>query len=180
MGKQYAIITIGIVCWLVTKAAGLGTWSWEVSNQIGALVNLGFMTAIAAQSAYYSHQDGPKHFLDRWKESAKPAVFYAFALTAVMGIWYYLLAPGAIEQRKAHQIELVTAVFEDPTAFGDLVDEHPELQGKENSQLLSTQIENIQLFFSPVFYLGIAMMTWIFTGLALAVCFTVLMPRIWK
>lgn len=180
MDKPFAILTIGILCWIAAKVYGLGTWSWEVSNQVGSLINLGFMTAIAARAAYTSFQNGTKHFLDHWKEAAKPSVFFAFLLTAVMGSWYYVAAPGTIAQRKAQQIEVISDFFNDPQSFEAFVAEHPEFKGKDPNQMLSTQIENIDIYFSPLFYLGIAMMTWIFTGMLLAACFTLLIPRIWK
>ena len=178
MAKIRLLFTAGITGWFALKLYGLGTWTWEQSNQAGILWNLACVTSVAALMSYI-HRNADV-FLDRWKNVAKTTVLYSFLLSCSMGLWYYGRVPETIEQRKTEQLELLEAFVNDPEALADVQSTNATLGQQSADEIYAQQAENLEVFFSPVFFIGTVLMVWIFTAAAPAAIFTAVIPKIWN
>lgn len=178
MAKIRLLFAAGIAGWFALKLYGLGTWTWEQSNQAGILWNLACVTSFAALLGYI-HRDVDV-FLVRWKNAAKTTVLYGFLLSCSMGLWYYALVPETIEQRKTEQLELLEAFVNDSEALADVQSTNATLGQQSADEIYAQQAENLEVFFSPVFFIGTVLMVWIFTAAVLAAIFAAVMPRIWN
>ena len=178
MAKVRVLFATGIAAWYALKLYGLGTWTWEQSNQAGILWNLACVTSIAALLGYI-HRDEAV-FLMRWKNVAKTTVLYSFLLSCSMGIWYYGIVPETIEQRKTEQLELLEAFVSDPEALADVQSTNTTLGRQSADEIYAQQEANLEVFFSPVFFIGTVLMVWIFTAAALAATFAAVLPKIWN
>ena len=178
MAKIRQIFAVGIAGWFVLKLHGLGTWTWEQSNQAGILWNLAFVTSVAALMGYI-HRNVDV-FLVRWKNVAKTTVLYGLVLSCSMGIWYYALVPKTINQRKKEQLELLEEFINDHNALGAIQDSNAALGQQSAEEILAQQAANLEVFFSPLFFIGTVLMVWIFTAAVLSAIFAAVMPRIWN
>jgi hypothetical protein len=97
-----------------------------------------------------------------------------------MGIWYYGLVPETIEQRKTEQLELLEQFVNNPAALEDVQRTNTTLGRQSADDIYAQQAANLEVFFSPVFFIGTVLMVWIFTAAALAAIFTAVMPKIWN
>jgi hypothetical protein len=178
MDKIRVLFAVGIAAWFALKLYGLGTWTWEQSNQAGILWNLACVTSVAALLGYVHREQND--FLVRWKNVAKTTVLYSFLLSCSMGIWYYGLVPETIEQRKTEQLELLEQFVNNPAALEDVQRTNTTLGRQSADDIYAQQAANLEVFFSPVFFIGTVLMVWIFTAAALAAIFTAVMPKIWN
>ena len=67
MDKSWFLLLVALASWITLKIIGLGTWTWEASNQYGILLNLGWLTVISAMEAYHAHRTAKRAFSTRWK-----------------------------------------------------------------------------------------------------------------
>ena len=178
MAKIRVLFATGIAAWFALKLYGLGTWTWEQSNQAGIFWNLACVTSIAALLSYIHRAE--EAFLVRWKHVAKTTVLYSFLLSCSMGIWYYGLVPETIEQRKTEQLDLLESFVNDSEALSDVQRTNTTLGRQSADEIFAQQAANLEVFFSPVFFIGTVLMVWIFTGAALAAIFAAVMPKIWN
>ena len=178
MAKIRLLFAAGIAGWLVLKLYGLGIWTWEQSNQVGILWNLAFVTAVAALMGYI-HRN-VEVFLVRWKNVAKTTVLYGLVLSCSMGIWHYALVPETINQRKKEQLELLEEFVNDTNALGAVQDSNATLGQQSAEEIFTQQAANLEVFFSPHFFIGTVLMVWICTAAVLSAIFAAVMPRIWN
>ena len=178
MGKIRFAFAFGIAAWLVIKIYGLGTWTWEQSNQVGLFVNLAFVTGIAAYAAYTHRKI--EGFFQRWKPAARTTLFYSLSLSIVMGMWYYALVPETIALRKQEQLDMLQAFVQDADQLQAMKETNPAMAAMTSDEIYTQQAANIDVFFSPVFFMGTVLMVWIFSAAGLSAVFTQLMPRIWN
>ena len=47
-------------------------------------------------------------------------------------------------------------------------------------EIFTQQAANLEVFFSPLFFIGTVLMVWIFTAAVLSAIFAAVMPRIWN
>ena len=178
MAKIRLLFAAGIAGWFALKLYGLGTWTWEQSNQAGILWNLACVTSVAALLGFVHRHE--HMFLHRWKSMAKTTVLYSFLLSCSMGLWYYGLVPETIEQRKKEQLELLEVFVNDSEALADVQSANATLGQQSADEIYAQQAENLEVFFSPVFFIGTVLMVWIFSAAVLAAIFAAVMPRIWN
>ena len=178
MDKSWLLLLVALASWITLKIIGLGTWTWEASNQYGILLNLGWLTVISAMEAYNAI-DQDSSFITRWKISARKALRYAVFLILTLGFWYYGVVPDAIEQRKEQQLELLGSMTNDPVAFAQFIASNPALADRTSEEVYTQQAENLNVFFSPVFYLGTVAMAWVFASLIITAIFTWVWARVW-
>ena len=178
MAKIRLAFALGLSFWFMSKLYGLGTWTWEQSNQVGIFLNLAWLTGIAGYAAYL-HRGMPS-FINRWKLTAKSAVLYSLLLTCTMGLWYYAFVPETIELRKQEQLTLLEQFVNDPTELAAVRDANSALRALSPEQILEQQTANLELFFSPLFFLGTVLMVWIFSAAIISALFAAAIPRIWN
>jgi CHASE3 domain sensor protein len=97
-----------------------------------------------------------------------------------MGSWYYAIVPETIELRKQEQLEMLQAFVEDAEQLQTMKDTNPTMAAMSPDEIFTQQAANIEVFFSPVFFMGTVLMVWIFSGALLSAVFSWLMPRIWN
>ena len=178
MAKIRLLFATGIAAWFAIKLYGLGMWTWEQSNQAGILWNLACVTSVAALMGYIHRNEDV--FLVRWKNVAKTTVLYSFLLSCSMGLWYYGLVPETIEQRKTEQLKLLEAFVNDSDALADVQSTNTTLGQQSADEIYAQQAENLEVFFSPIFFIGTVLMVWIFSAAVLAAIFAAVMPKIWN
>lgn len=178
MAKIRLLFGTGIAAWFAIKLFGLGTWTWEQSNQAGIFWNLACVTGIAALLSYVHRSEST--FIQRWKNVAKTTVLYGLVLSCSIGIWYYALVPETISQRKKEQLELLQEFVNDPNALGAVQDSNVALGHQSAEEIFAQQAANLEIFFSPLFFIGTVLMVWIFTAAVLSAIFAAVMPRIWN
>ncbi|MBO74821.1 MAG: hypothetical protein CMD33_06085 [Flavobacteriales bacterium] len=177
MAKIRLLFGTGIVAWFAIKLYGLGTWTWEQSNQAGIFWNLACVTGVAALAAL-AHRNKTV-FIERWKSVAKTTVLYSVLLTCSMGIWYYGMVPETLNQRKEEQLNLLKEFVNDPTELAELQNTNAALDPQSIDVIYAQQAANIEVFFSPLFFLGTVLLIWIFVAVILSAVFAAIMPRIW-
>ena len=178
MDRSWTVLLIALISWIALKFLGLGSWTWETSNQYGIFLNLGWLTVISAMESYHALQR-ETNFLDRWKSSARKALRYSLLLIPTLGIWYYAIVPESIEQRKNQQLQLLESMTSDPVLFAQFLASNPALADRTPQEVYNQQAENIQVFFSPIFYLGTVAMAWVFGALIVTAIFTWIWGRVW-
>ena len=178
MAKIRLLFGTGIAAWFAIKLYGLGTWTWEQSNQAGILWNLACVTSVAALMGYIHRNEDV--FLVRWKNVAKTTVLYGLVLSCSMGIWYYGLVPETIEQRKTEQLEVARGIRQRPQRTRRVQDSNAALGHQSAEEIFTQQAANLEVFFSPLFFIGTVLMVWIFTAAVLSAIFAAVMPRIWN
>ncbi len=179
MDKLRLLYVGGPLAWLAMKYYALGTWTWEDSTQYGILLNLAFLTSVAALGTHHAYQQHGLDFLERWKFASRKTLSFALLLPLGLGIWYYGIASDALEARKAIKMQQVEAQILNDASFEELVTDNPLLLESDRVSIVQRQQSNIEVFFSPVFYLGMAAMAWSFTGLFIAAIFAFIWPKIW-
>ena len=97
-----------------------------------------------------------------------------------MGLWYYVIAPGALENQKRSQIEQVQQALGDQNSFEVLQVAQPELSHLSREDVLKTQMNNLDVFYSPVFFIGLSLLMWLFVGLFSAALMDLIWQRIWS
>tara|TARA_B100000768_G_C11283389_1_gene380177 strand:+ start:1250 stop:1795 length:546 start_codon:yes stop_codon:yes gene_type:complete len=179
MDKLRLLFVIGPVAWFSLKYYGLGSWTWETSTKIGILLNLAFLTLIAASATHNAYKRHRTDFLYRWKGAARTTLIYALIIPAALGCWYYGYASQALKNRQELQNERVEQQIMDDDNFAQLIATNPQLKDEERATIIERQQSNIAIFFSPVFYLGMATLAWSFIGLIVSAVFALIWPRIW-
>ena len=169
---------LGVLSWVLVKLYGLGTWTWEQSNQAGILLNLAWFTGLSGYAAFLNRK--MPSFVTRWKTTSKAALLYSLFLTCTMGMWYYVLVPESIQQRKLEQLTILENFVNNPTELAAVQEANSALSAQSAGQILEQQAANLELFFSPLFFLGTVLMVWIFTGVLISVVMAAIIPRIWN
>ena len=180
MGRIRLISFFGLIGWFAIKFMVLGIWSWETSTSAGFFWHLLVVTVLAAFSAQINTQSMLMGCFDRWKAAARATVGYAILATAAMGAWYFVIANGGLEARKQEQIDNVYAALGTNEAFQNLVATQPELEGLSRESILETQLNNLDVFYSPLLYLGLAMLAWMCISMLLSAVVDVLWQAIWR
>ncbi|MGY8942292.1 MAG: hypothetical protein ACKVJH_09700 [Flavobacteriales bacterium] len=180
MGRIRLISFFGLIGWFAIKFMVLGLWSWETSTSAGFFWHLLVVTVLAAFSAQINTQSMLMGFFDRWKAAARATVGYAILATAAMGAWYFVIAKGGLEARKQEQIDNVYTALGTNEAFQKLVATQPELEGLSRESILETQLNNLDVFYSPLLYLGLAMLAWMCISMLLSAVVDVLWQAIWR
>lgn len=178
MDNGKALFLLGLASWLLIKWVGLGTWTWETSNQAGIFSNLGWITIIAAYHAMQSRVS-ESGFLDRWKLTARKTLTFSAALVLTMGLWHFVFVPEPMELRKQGQLRLLEEMIQDETAIQAFRSQQPALSHLDNQAIMDRQAESIETLFSPLFYTGMVAMAWIFTSLIVSAIFAFILPKIW-
>lgn len=178
MAKLRLVFALGLASWMLAKLYGLGSWTWEQSNQVGILLNLAWITGLSGYAAY--HHRALTDFIERWKTTAKSAVFYSLLLTFVMGLWYYVLVPETMELRMQEQLALLEEFVNDPVELAAVQQANSALSAQSPQEILAQQKANLELFFSPLFFLGTVLMVWIFTAALISALSAAAIPRIWN
>lgn len=189
MDRSTVIIILGILCWVTIKWLGLGAWSIEDSYKIGFLVNLAFMTIVAAVAAFESlnHQGVEDGFIGRFKITSRKSIAFAVTLVFTMGIWYFYLVPESVEKLKGDRIEWIQDVssseFSDPEKLNAYLDEHPELKGMDTEAIIQNYLNEatngVNYILSPQAFFAFAGFGWTIIALILSAIFSVIMPKIW-
>lgn len=180
MGKSSAISLIGLAGWFALKLYGLGTLPWESSITMGVLWHFTTFIALAVFGARAGFQSQEEHFLDRWKSSAQGTARHALLVSVAMGLWYYIIAPGALENQKRSQIEQVQQALGNSSSFESLQAAQPELSHLSREDVLKTQMNNLDVFYSPVFFIGLSLLMWLFVSLFSAALMDLIWQRIWS
>ena len=92
MDKLRLLFFAGPLTWLALKYYALGTWTWENSTKFGILLNLAFVTIVAAYATHRAYKNHGHDFLERWKQVSRKTLTYALIMPAILGLWYYFLA----------------------------------------------------------------------------------------
>lgn len=180
MDKLRLLFIAGPATWFGLKYFALGTWTWENSTKFGILLNLGFITLIAALAAHEAHGEKTGDFIERWKHASRKTLSYALVLPFLLGAWYYGLASDALDNRVALKKEQATEQIMNNESFEQLVASSPQLLDADRSEIVERQHANIEVFFSPVFYIGMATLAWSFIGLIVSAIFAFIWPKIWS
>jgi hypothetical protein len=178
MDNGKVLFLLGLASWLLIKWFGLGTWTWETSNQAGIFSNLGWITIIAAYHAMQSRISG-RVFLERWKLTARKTMTFSAVLVATMGLWHFVFVPEPMEQRKKEQLQLLEEMIQDESALQAFRNQQPTLSNLDNQAIFDRQADSIETLFSPLFYTGMVAMAWIFTSLIVSGIFAFILPKIW-
>jgi len=178
MDSSKILFLLGLVSWLGFKWFGLGTWTWETSNQVGIFSNLGWLTVIAAHHAMKSRIFA-EGFLYRWKQTARQTLIFAVTLVFTMGLWHFVFVPEPMEQRKQDQLQLLEQMVQDETALAAFRNQQAALSHLDAQTIFDQQSESIETLFSPLFYMGMVAMAWIFTSLIVSAIFAFILPKIW-
>ncbi len=180
MDKFLLVSFGGLLGWFALKLLGLGTWTWQMSISIGVLWHFTTILVLAIICARESLKLTDSHFLERWKNSAQKTSKHALLLTLSMGVWYYVVAPGALEKQKQSQVDQVRQALGNDVAYAALQDEQPELENRSREDILETQMKNLEVFYSPLFFIGLSLLLWLFVGLASAAMMDLIWQRIWS
>ena len=178
MDNGKVLFLLGLASWLFIKWIGLGTWTWESSNQAGIFSNLGWITVIAAYHAMQSRVSG-NGFLERWKLTARKTLIFSAALVVTMGLWHFVFVPEPMEQRKKEQLQLLEEMIQNESALQAFRNQQPTLSNLDNQSIFDRQADSIETLFSPMFYMGMVAMAWIFTSLIVSAIFAFILPKIW-
>ena len=157
--------------------AGPATW---FGLKFGILLNLGFITLIAALAAHQAHGEKTGDFIERWKHASRKTLSYALVLPFLLGAWYYGTASDALDNRVALKKEQATEQIMNDDSFAQLVASSSQLLDADRSEIVERQHANIEVFFSPVFYIGMATLAWSFIGLIVSAIFAFIWPKIWS
>ena len=179
MGRLRLLFLIGPIAWFTLKYLALGSWTWEASTKGGILLNLGVLTIVAAVGTHQAYVDHSQDFLSRWKGAARKTLQYALILPVSLGIWYYGIASDALQSRKQLQKDQVEMQILDDENFEKITAGNPQLLLENRQEIVDRQHANIEIFFSPIFYIGMATMAWSFAGLIVAAIFALIWPKIW-
>ena len=179
MDKLRLLFFAGPLTWLALKYYALGTWTWENSTKFGILLNLAFVTIVAAYATHLAYKSHGHDFLERWKQVSRKTLTYALIMPAILGLWYYFLAADALASRQTLKKNQATEQIMDETAFAEMVATNPQLLDTDRNEIIKRQHANIDVFFSPVFYIGMATLAWSFVGLILSAIFALILPKIW-
>jgi hypothetical protein len=76
--------------------------------------------------------------------------------------------------------EQATEQIMNDDSFAQLVASSPQLLDADRSEIVERQHANIEVFFSPVFYIGMATLAWSFIGLIVSAIFAFIWPKIWS
>ena len=180
MGSIRLISFLGLIGWFAIKFMALGIWSWETSTSAGFFWHLLVVTALAAFSAKINTPSRLMGFLGRWKSAARATVGYTILATVAMGAWYFVIAKGGLEARRQEQIDNVYAALGTNEAFQKLVATQPELEGLSRESILETQLNNLEVFYSPLLYLGLAMLAWMCISMLLSAVVDLIWQVIWR
>ena len=179
MGRLRLLFVIGPIAWFTLKYLALGSWTWEASTKWGILLNLGFLTVVAAVATHQAYVDHAQDFLSRWKGASRKTLQYALILPVSLGAWYYGIAADALQSRMRMQKDQVAIQILDDVHFEKITDENPQLLLENRQEIVDRQHANIEVFFSPIFYIGMATMAWSFAGLMVSAIFALIWPKIW-
>ena len=180
MDKSLVISLLGLLGWFVLKVLGLGTWTWETSISAGVLWHFTAMTTLSVVGARENWKQQGEHFLERWKNSGRKTARHALIISIGMGLWYYIIAPGALETQKRLQIEKVHQALGNPETYAELQALQPELEHRTRDEVLATQMNNLNVFYSPQFFIGLSLLLWLFVGLISAALMDLIWQRIWS
>ena len=180
MDKSLILSLCGLLGWFVLKVLGLGTWTWETSISFGVLWHFTVMTALSIQGAHAGRLESSEHFLERWKIIGRQTSRHALFISIGMGLWYYAISPGALETQKRSQIEQVQQALGTPESYANLQALQPELDGRTRDEILSTQLNNLDVFYSPQFFIGLSLLLWLFVGLFIAALMDFIWQRVWS
>lgn len=180
MAKTGIISLLGIGAWLVYKWFALGLLTWEQSTQGGVFWNLLMIVILAVIGTHTSGKERPRPpFIERWKRTARGTMTYVISSILAMGTWYFGIAKGAMEARKFEQVQAIYNALGTDAAFERLVLTQPALAELNRITVLETQLANLDIFYAPVFYLGIALLAWSFVALGLTAFIGFIWNRIW-
>lgn len=179
MDNGKVLLLLGLATWVGLKWWGLGTWTWEVSNQTGIFLNLGWVTIIAA---YHAHRllKSDLDYFSRWKICAKKTLAFVVLLVITMGVWHFVWVPEPMETRKIEQLELLEEWIYDDAALAAFRSANPNLAEVTSESIYAQQAESIETMFSPLFYLGMVTMAWAFAALSITAVFSLVFPKIWQ
>jgi hypothetical protein len=180
MDKLRLLFFAGPAAWFGLKYYALGTLTWENSTKFGILLNFGFLTLVAAISTHRAYRLQAEDFIERWKQAARKTLSYALILPVVLGAWYYGIASDALESRIILKKEQATDQIMDDESFAQLAASSPQLLDADRTEIAERQHANIEVFFSPIFYIGMATLAWSFVGLILSAIFALIWPKIWS
>lgn len=180
MDKLRLLFFAGPAAWFGLKYYALGTWTWENSTKFGILLNLGVLTVVSAVATHRAYRLHPGDFLERWKRAARKTLSYALVLPFALGAWYYGIASDALNNRVELKKEQATEQIMDDEIFAQLAASSPQLLDADRKEIKERQHANIDLLFSPVFFVGMATLAWSFVGLALSAIFALIWPKIWS
>jgi hypothetical protein len=180
MAKSIWLSLAGLLGWFALKGIGLGFWSWQLSISIGVLCHFSVMTALSVLSAHQGLEKNIQSFLERCKNGVKNTARHTLLITCGMAMWYYGIAPGALEKQKLSQIETVRKTLGTSTSYTELQAQHPELMGRTRDDVMKIQMNNIKVFYSPVFFIGLSLLLWLMAGIIIVVLMDVIWQRIWS
>ena len=180
MDKAIWISLVGLVGWFALKGLGLGLWTWQTSISVGVLWHFTAMTALSLLNAKKELEHKTVLFLNRWKDGARSTARHTLIISCGMAFWYYGVAPGALEKHKFNQIQSVESALGTEDTFSDLQAQHPELLGRTRLEVLEMQINNIEVFYSPVFFIGLSLLLWLVVGFLTVALIDFIWQRIWR
>lgn len=180
MAKSIWISLAGLLGWFALKGIGLGFWSWQLSISIGVLWHFTVMTVLSIFSAKQGLEKNIQSFFERWKNGAKNTARHTLLITFGMAMWYYGIATGALEKQKLSQIETVRKTLGTSTSYSELQAQHPELMGRTRDDVMKIQMNNIKVFYSPVFFIGLSLLLWLMAGFITVGLMDVIWQQIWS
>lgn len=174
---------VGALLWLVLKFFSTMWLNWEDSAMAGTFVHLGLLLAISVgvvtlrKSFVTSVQTT---FLDAMIEVAKPTLTYALFGTLAVGSWYFGIHEAGTQARKAEQARQIEEALGSDEAFAATLEIRPDLTELDRERLYEKQMDNLEIFYSPAFHLGFALLGLVVMGMLFSLVVTLLWRKVWR
>jgi hypothetical protein len=174
---------VGAVLWLLLKFSSTVWLNWEDSAMAGTFVHLGLLLAISVgvvtlRKSFVTSRD--TSFLDAMIEVAKPTLTYALFATLAVGTWYFGIHEAGTQARKAEQAQQIEEALGTDEAFAATLEQRPDLTELDRERLYEKQMENLDIFYSPAFHLGFALLGLVMMGLLFSLVVTLLWRSVWR
>ena len=113
-------------------------------------------------------------------EVAKPTLTYALFATLAVGTWYFGIHEAGTQARKAEQAQQIEEALGTDEAFAATLEQRSDLTELDRERLYEKQIENLDIFYSPAFHLGFALLGLVMMGLLFSLVVTLLWRSVWS
>lgn len=183
MGSVKAWPFVGAVLWLGLKFTSTMWLNWEDSAMAGTFVHLGILLAISVgvvtlRKSFVTSIETT--FLDAMIEVAKPTLTYALFATLAVGTWYFGIHDAGTQARKAEQAQQIEDALGTDEAFASTLEQRPDLTELDRERLYEKQMENLEIFYSPAFHLGFALLGLVVMGMLFSLVVTLLWRTVWS
>lgn len=172
---------LGLLLWGSWKLVSWGAFPWEVSAQVGALLNLFILLLLALGGAWVgmrNDKDDNTDFLITFRQVSKVPLRFALLVTGGLALWYGTIASDGLELRKQRMKDEALALVNDDAQWEAFV----EAQGGgvwDREIALAQQIETIDTIYNPALFLGLSLLGLVLSGLVFSAVAALLWRTVW-